>query len=330
MEFRTRINVSPSDFKIDHQTKMLLFGSCFAESIGKFLIDNKFNLNLNPFGVLYNPSSISHAIELLLDQKDFTDDDIFKHQGLFHTFWHHSSFSNSDSKEFLQNINQCRQQASYDLENADILIITLGTSYVFREKSTNQVVGNCHKLPANIFDRYRLTIKDIVSAWDQLIKKVGETNASLKILFTVSPIRHWKDGAHNNQLSKASLLLAIDELKERHPNVFYFPSYEIVLDELRDYRFYAEDMIHPNEIAIRYICQVFVDTYFSVETKDINNQYVNISKAINHRAFNPNTELHKQFLRQTLLNIEKLRNKYPFFDLEKEMQLINEKLSLID
>jgi len=327
MEFRKKIDIPKSDLQIDHRSGMILFGSCFAENIGKYLLENKFPVNSNPFGVLYNPASIHQALEILLEDRSFTEKDIFQHQGTYNTFFHHSSFSETDKDTFIRNINDKRAQASGDLKKADIVLITFGTAYIFTNKETDSIVANCHKLPASVFNRSRLTIKNIVGSWTDLIAKLRLINPELKILFTVSPIRHWEDGAHNNQVSKAILLLAIDELVNKFSDTYYFPSYEIVLDELRDYRFYAEDMIHPNDIAIRYIWEKFSETYFNEETIRINMQWQNIWKAINHRPFNEHTKEHKQFLRQTLLKLNELRKKYPYFDCEKEAQLLTDKLS---
>lgn len=327
MEFRKKVEVPKLELRITHQTKMVLFGSCFAENIGKQLLENKFPVNVNPFGVLYNPASISQAIKLLQENKVFTEEDIFLNQGVFRTYFHHSQFSSADKDKFLQTINEKRDKASADLREAEVLLITFGTAYVFNLKETGEVVANCHKQPSHIFNRNKLSVSEIVSSWTELIEESLRINPDLKIVFTVSPIRHWKDGAHNNQLSKATLLLAIDELVNKFPNLYYFPSYEIVLDELRDYRFYSEDMIHPNDIAIRYIGEIFSDAYFDEETKILCNQWQNIARAIAHRPFNEDTDEHKQFLKQTLLKLQSIRNKYPYFDCENELILLESKLS---
>ncbi len=328
MEFRKKIDIPKSELRINHQTKILLLGSCFAENIGKQLLDNKFTVNVNPFGVLYNPASILQAISLLREDRIFTEEDVFLNQGVFRTYFHHSAFSSTNKEVFLQAINEKRKEASTSLKEADVLLITFGTTYVFSFKETDQVVSNCHKQPLNIFNRKKLSVDEIVSSWSELIKASLESNPNLKILFTVSPIRHWKDGAHNNQLSKAILLLAIDELMNKFSNLYYFPSYEIVLDELRDYRFYAEDMIHPNEVAVRYIWEVFNDTYFDDETKKLCQQWQNISRAMAHRPFNEDTDEHKQFLKQTLLKLKSIQNNYPYFDCENELIVLESKLSL--
>lgn len=326
MEFRKKVEVPKSELRINHQTKMLLFGSCFAENIGKQLLENKFSVNVNPFGVLYNPASISQSIELLQKNRVFTEEDVFQNQGVFRSYFHHSAFSTSSKDEFLQTINEKREKASQDLKEAEVLLITFGTAYVFSLKENEQVVANCHKQPLNIFNREKLSVDEIVFSWGKLIEASLSINPDLKILFTVSPIRHWKDGAHNNQLSKATLLLAIEELMNKFSNLYYFPSYEIVLDELRDYRFYAEDMVHPNDVAIRYIWEIFNDTYFDKQTQQLCQQWQNISRALAHRPFNEDTELHKQFLKQTLLKLKSIRNNCSYFDCENEIALLESKL----
>lgn len=327
MEFRKKVDIPKSEFTISHHTQIMMIGSCFAENIGRELQENNFNACLNPFGILYNPASIQQALEILSEEKDFSASDVFFHEGLYHTFFHHSSFSHNDKNLFLEEINNKRQKASLKLKGSDALLITFGTSYVFTHTETKNIVANCHKQPSHLFDRRRLSVEEIVDSWESLILKLRKNNPSLKLLFTVSPIRHWKDGAHNNQLSKATLLLAIDILSEKLKDIYYFPSYEIVLDELRDYRFYAEDMIHPNQTAIHYIWERFSETYFDKETIQINKQWQGIRKAISHRPFNEDTDEHKQFLRQTLLKLNELRNKYPYFECEKEREYLSKKLS---
>lgn len=326
MDFRKKIDIPRSSFLLSHQTPMFLMGSCFAHNIGSILQDYKFKINVNPFGVLYNPLSISQSIRILLSERVFAEDDIFKYQGIYRSFYFHSEFSSKDKDDFLNQINEQREQASSDLRNADVLQITFGTSYVYTLKKTLDIVANCHKLPSNEFDRFRISVSDIVTDWKTLITDLLLVNPSLKVVFTVSPIRHWKDGAHNNQLSKSILLLAIDELQQIFTSVVYFPSYEIVLDELRDYRFYKDDMIHPNDVAIRYIWSIFADTFFDDTTKLINKQWENLHKAILHRSFNEDTDEHQQFLRQTLLKLNTFCEKYPYIDCANELDLLNRRI----
>lgn len=326
MDFRTIIDIPVSDFKIDHESQISMFGSCFIENIGSEMIAARFCADINPFGVLYNPLSISQAIKILLDEKEFEKKDIFEHQGLYHSFYYHSRFSDSDAGIFLDNINKARATSSLHLTKADILLITFGTAFAYTHKEQNIIVGNCHKLPQTVFDRKRIGVESIVEEWDNIIYRLKEVNPDVQIIFTVSPIRHMKDGAHENQLSKATLLLAINELTEKHGNTSYFPSYEIVLDELRDYRFYADDMVHPSLIAVKYIWDRFSETYFTEKTKQIINEWKKIQLAINHRPFNAETSEHKLFLKQTLLKLEAFRNKYPYIYCEKEISDLKNKI----
>lgn len=327
MEFRKVIDIPKSELLIGYEDKLMLFGSCFAENIGSRLLANKFDVDVNPFGVLYNPLSIKQAIELLLDEREFSSNDLFFDKGLYHSFFHHSSFSTVSSGEMLRDINESCIKSSQQLRSANILLVTFGTSYVFREKETGSIVANCHKLPASHFDRFRLSVHEIVESWNELIVRLRQENPSVQILFTVSPIRHWKDGAHGNQLSKSILLLAIEELMQAHEGIFYFPSYELLLDELRDYRFYSEDMIHPNNMAVEYIWERFEETFFGDITLALIKEWAKISKAISHRPFNENTEEHKDFLRQTLLKLKNLRKKYPYFDSNLEEQSLEKRIT---
>lgn len=326
MDFTTKVNIPQSNIYISHTSHILMMGSCFTESIGKQLIDNKFNVNLNPFGILYNPASISQALQMLIDKQQLMPDDLFIHNGLYHSFWHHGSFSGTDNEKCLENINLHLEKASSDIRNVDILIITFGTAYVFQSKTDNRIVSNCHKLPANMFDRYRLDVDMIVSDWTQLINRLQSANPLLQIIFTVSPIRHLKDGAHDNQLSKSTLLLAIDKILKETANTSYFPSYEIVLDELRDYRFYKEDMVHPSDVAVKYIWDRFSQTYLSEEAHPIIQEWRKLHLALKHRPINQDSEEHKVFLRQTLLKLKAFNQKYPYIccnddisDLEKRV-----------
>ncbi|MDR0824777.1 MAG: GSCFA domain-containing protein [Prevotella sp.] len=312
MDFRTKIEIPESDIHISHQSHILMMGSCFIENIGKLLIENKFKTNLNPFGILYNPQSISRALRMLIERKEFTEKDIFEYKGLYHSFWHHGSFSDTDMNKCLAKINTELIRSADDLRKADILFITFGTAYVFFSKEQNMVVGNCHKLPASAFDRFRMSVDDIVNEWTLLIGALREMNPLLRIIFTVSPIRHLKDGAHENQLSKSTLLLAIDEIIQSGEGTRYFPSYEIVMDELRDYRFYNEDMVHPDSVAIKYIWERFSEAYFDTETHPIIDEWRKLRQALNHRPINSDSEDYKHFLRQTLLKLKTFNKKYPY------------------
>ena len=296
-----------------------MLGSCFAENMGVRMMHYKFNVDLNPFGILYNPLSIAHSMYMLLKNKIFTENDLFRQGRLWHSFSHHSRFSHTDLQTCLNQINGRLVEGAKLLKNADWLIFTWGTAWVYRLSQTGAVVSNCHKLPEHYFIRERLSPEEIVSAWKSLIPELLQNNSDLKILMTVSPIRHFRDGAHANQLSKSALLLAIDELCRSFPeSCFYFPSYEIVMDELRDYRFYDTDMIHPSEQAIEYIWERFGLYYFNEKTRQENVEWEKLSKLLGHRQLTPDSNAYKDFVMQNLFKLKKFHQKYPYFDLSNE------------
>ncbi len=326
MDLYTRISIPKAPFAFSYTEQTVLLGSCFAENIGKKLEENKFKTDLNPFGTLYNPSSIAEAIRMLLHPERFTGDDLFRHEGVYHSFSHHSRFSSPSETECLENINGRLFSSAEIIRKARRMIITLGTAWVYRLRSTGKIVSNCHKLPEKMFDRQMLSVDEITAEWKSLLLSLWEQNPELKIQFTVSPIRHWKDGAHGNQLSKATLLLAVEQLQKDFPEqTAYFPAYEIIMDELRDYRFYADDMLHPSLQAVEYIWERFTETMLSRETQAILKEWKDIQKAINHKPFQPESEAYKHFISQTLLKMERLNEKFPYFDMTNEIAVIKKK-----
>ena len=299
MKFRTEISVSPSDFKLSHACKIAMQGSCFAENMASKFLNAGFSIDLNPFGIAYNPLSLSQNLDRLSDNKRYVPDELFEDNGIYHSFSHHSRFSGTDSNEVLNKINSRMEQASAFLRTAHLLIVTFGTAFVYRLQSNGSVVSNCHKLPAKLFSYKRLTIEEIVREWDGLIVRLQTLYPSLRILFTVSPIRHWKDGAHENQLSKSILLLSVEELLRNHSHCSYFPAYEILLDDLRDYRFYTEDMLHPSSQAIDYVWKKFAEAWFDNETLKKARDFEKIHQALNHVPFHPESEAYRQFREKT-------------------------------
>ena len=327
MEFYSRITIPQPSFSFSYNEQTILLGSCFVENIGKKLDENKFPIDLNPFGILYNPSSIANAIRLLIEPTEFKEKDLFQKGGIYHSFFHHSRFSSSSESECLQKINEQLALSAQSIRTAKRIIITFGTAWVYQLKESGKIVSNCHKLPEKLFHRRILTTSEIVEEWQTLLQELWGLNPDIKILFTVSPIRHWKDGAHHNQLSKATLLLAIDELQQTDPEQSaYFPSYEIMMDELRDYRFYADDLFHPSAQAIEYIWERFYESMFSKDTFTILKEWKEIQKAIQHKPFHPESEAYKRFISQTLLKIELFKKKFPFFDITKEIEEIKKKI----
>ena len=250
----TPVTVAPMPFGVDFSTGIVSLGSCFADEIGRRLQDGDFHVELNPFGALYNPASIATALRRLMEDREIGLEDLVEHEGLWHSWHHHGSFSRTTAAETLAVCNSRIHQAHHALREAQLLMVTFGTAWVF-EKDGN-IVANCHKLPPQMFVRRRMTVEEIVALWRPLLSEMAAYYPELNVLFTVSPIRHLADGAHGNQLSKSTLLLAVDQLADDR-KTFYFPSYEIVLDELRDYRFFDEKMTHPTSVAVNVVLERF-------------------------------------------------------------------------
>jgi lysophospholipase L1-like esterase len=306
-------------FNLSHADKWMVLGSCFAENTGQRLQESGFQVSLNPFGVLYNPASVGMALYRLLANQSFRDEELVEHEGYFHSFSHHGSFSGTDRRATLERINQAFDQAVLDLEDATCLMITFGTAWVYALPSTDQIVANCHKLPEDRFIRRRLTSDEIVYFFTELFEKLFERKPDLKVVFTVSPIRHWKDGVHENTVSKAILHMAIEELQACFDNIAYFPAFELVVDDLRDYRFYADDMLHPSAVAQRYVWDHFSESFFHKATKEAIRQVQQIRKAMQHKPFHPGDEAHVRFAKKYVAAIEMLRISAPELDLTNEM-----------
>ena len=316
--------------RIAYDDSIMLMGSCFAEHIANRLSEGKFKCTANPFGVLYNPVSIAEALRQLAGGRKYEADapELLEHDGLWHSLMHHSSFSATTKEECLNRINNRLQESALRLKQARVLFVTFGSAYVYRHKATGLIVGNCHKFPEREFVRERLSPEEIVEDYTRLIRELHHENPTLHLVFTVSPIRHLRDGLHKNQVSKATLLLAIERIVELHPDCCtYFPAYELMMDDLRDYRFYADDMMHPSPLAIEYIWSHFVDIFFSTSAKNIFQAWQEIRKGIDHRPFNPDSEKYKQFLTQLALRIDRFKEKYPTFDVENELALCRTRLN---
>jgi len=328
MSFFTEIQIPEFPWKMDYSKSMMFFGSCFSENIGQKLIDMKFNIDMNPFGILYNPESIATSLKILLEKKLFAESDLFQDQGLWNSYYHHSRFSDVDGEAALEKINK-RILASYEfLKTTDFLVITFGTAWVYKLKKTGQIVSNCHKVPATHFNSFRLGVHEISEAYRILLEELWSINPKLKVIFTVSPIRHWKDGAIENQLSKATLLLAIDQLKATFSDqvITYFPSYELMMDELRDYRFYAEDMLHLSSVATDYIYDRFSKVLISQKSHRITKNVLKIRKAVLHRPVNSTSVEYEKFLLSNLEEINSLTSSFPFLNFDEEKAYFEQKL----
>ncbi|MEY4905250.1 MAG: hypothetical protein RLZZ292_3065 [Bacteroidota bacterium] len=313
MTFRTILPSTPSLLRLGHEDCILAIGSCFTENIGAYLEKAKFKIAINPFGIVYNPISMADTLFYLLNNKDFeVEKNIFEHQGIWSSFLHHSSFSALTKEGIIEKIQGelIKSQAFFSKTNR--LLITFGSATVYENKESTQIVANCHKLPAHTFIKRRLSIEEITATYGRLLTELQANNPSLEIIFTVSPIRHIRDGLVENQRSKATLLLAIDALCARFERVHYFPAYELLLDDLRDYRFFENDLIHPTAFATQYIWEYFSETYFNSTTKEIIEALKKIYMAAAHRPFQPDSAAHQNFLEIHQENIEIFNAKYPF------------------
>ena len=321
-KFHTIVDVPAFNRKTGYSLKNIFMGSCFTENVGNRVAALKYDVDIDPFGILYNPVSVVNGLRILLHKKEFTTADLIEADGLWHSFYHHGRFSFHNEKETIEAINSRIKSSAEFLKKAGFLFITFGTAWIYKYKKTGQPVSNCHKIPVKEFERVRLSVAEIVADYQEVFTEIRRINPSLKVVFTVSPIRHWKDGAVENQRSKAILLLAIDELIHEFGDDFcsYFPAYEIVMDELRDYRFYAEDMIHISDVAVDYIWEKFEASLIDKESQQIAAQVKKVVQAASHKPLHENTPEYSRFLHQMTEEINRLESKYVHlnFTVEKE------------
>ena len=313
MQFTTKIPIPKNHFPIDYDSKILLLGSCFAENIGNKFEYFKFQSTTNPFGIIFNAVSLKKLIRRAVENKKYTENDIFFHNELWHCYEVHSELSNPDKEEFLSNLNSILESTHRHITLLTHCIITLGTSWVYRNMESNEIVANCHKVPQKHFTKELLSISQTEESLQNIITLIHSVNPNCHFIFTVSPVRHIKDGFTENALSKAHLIAALHKAITLHPSsITYFPSYEIMMDELRDYRFYAEDMLHPNQIAIDYIWEQFATSTISEESQSLMIEIESVQKSLAHKPFNPNSESHQKFVNHLDLKIKTIQNQYPF------------------
>lgn len=316
MKLITEVALPEYPFRLDHQTPVLLMGSCFTENIGRQLERYRFPVSINPFGVSYNPLSIRKGLEVLMSGKAYGADDLNFHNDLWFSFDHYTGFSSPDQEEALEGMNRSLDSSRKLLKEAGLLILSWGTSWVYNYNKTGEVVCNCHKIPAKEFTRKRLSPEEIVTAYESLLQRLFEYNHQLRILYTISPVRHWKDGAHGNQLSKASLFLAGDALEKLFPDrFFYFPSYEIVMDELRDYRFYADDMLHTSDAATLYIWKKFRKVLISDVSEEVISELEPILKMQEHRPMNTESPAYQKMQDTLQEKIRIFKTRYSGIDI---------------
>lgn len=324
--FRTEIKLTTPSLQIDHQHPILAIGSCFAEHIGHKLLERKFDIQINPYGITYNPIAISQQLSHLITNHKYSEADLFYHNHLWHSFDHHGHFSTPQPATTLKNINDKLQQAHQQLKSSKSLLLTLGTAFVFEEKETKRVVNNCHKLPGTQFSRYRMDTVQVIEVLTKAFEQLQNFAKEIQCLITVSPVRHLRDGLIENQRSKATLLLAVESLCQQFDWVNYFPAYEIQMDDLRDYRFYGKDLTHPNDQATDYIWEKFADAFFSETTTKLNQQLEKIIHATKHRPFHPQSPSHQLFLQKQIGLIKQLKTSHPFIDFSQEEKIFNKML----
>ena len=308
MNLQTEIKINPLEQTIHYGDGLLFLGSCFADEVGALCRGLGFDALVNPFGVLYNPASIAQSLERLNSGKPFCHGDVIRvGEGQYCTFSHNTAFWNTTEEALLQQVNQSLAEANAHFLDSKWVVISLGTSWVFRNKETQEVVSNCHKLPAHQFERQFLSVEQSSQYFSEIVKQHSEK----QFIFTVSPLRHLKDGLHENQLSKAALLLAVDQVCKQFENAHYFPAYEILLDELRDYRFYKEDMVHPTDQAVRYIWERFADFAIDLKEKPAMKAAAELKQMFQHKPLFPESEAFKRFVQLEEKKINELRRDFP-------------------
>jgi hypothetical protein len=316
--FRTEILKQKAEITISHKDNIMLMGSCFAESIGEKLTKYKFNTDVNPFGILFNPVSIAQSLSILTDTSLFTKSDLHFYNNEWFTFFHHGKFSHPDKEQFLKTINEKLVESRTFLKNTHFLILTLGSTVTY--SYNGNIVANCHKIPQKEFEKQMLDIQNIVSNLMNSIEKIKAINKNIQLIFTVSPVRYIRNDMTENSLSKARLLVAVHELIRCVENSYYFPAFEMMIDDLRDYRFYNEDMIHPSPLAIDYIWENFSYTFFDEQTLNINKTIKDLILATNHRLKNPVSEEGKKFKELQIKKIKQIQTLYSHIPFLKELE----------
>lgn len=312
MNLQTKIPlINQAHNQIDYQSNLFLIGSCFVENIGEKLDYFKFQTTQNPFGILFHPHAIENLITNAINEKVYSEENIFFHNDQWHCFEAHSKFSNPSKDGLLNHLNEQIIATNKQLKKSTHIIITLGTAWVYRLIESDTIVANCHKAPQKKFLKELLSVDEISASLHSIVELIRSVNKTVSIIFTVSPIRHLKDGFVENTQSKAHLLSAIHQVVAPRNLLYYFPSYEIMLDELRDYRFYKEDMLHPNSTAINYIWEKFISVWILEKASKTMEEIDAIQKGLKHKPFNPNSKAHKLFLNKLSERTDKLRLEFP-------------------
>lgn len=335
MQFQVPIHIKPLDPFISYEDKLLLIGSCFTEHIGNYLLDMKFRVLQNPNGILFDPISVCNSLVSYIQNKQYSEADLFYLNECWHSWQHHSRFSGVDAAQVVRQINQSQQQAHQFLKDANWLIVTLGSSFVYKlteaadasiSKGVGLMVANCHKAPAQAFHKHLSTIEEMISALDTTLHQLFHFNSKLRVIFTVSPVRHIRDGVVENNRSKARLIETVHHLVNKFDRLYYFPAYELVIDVLRDYRFYDIDLVHPNYPATQFVLEHFSASCLSEPTRELMEAVKKIVLARRHKAFNPQSQQHRQFLATAAARAKELQNQYPYLDFSEELSYFEQGL----
>jgi len=329
MDFQLPIKINDLPNPMGYQDKILLTGSCFTEHIGNKLQELKFNVLQNPNGILFDPLSVASSLVSYIQNKQYAEADLFYFNELWQSWQHHSIFSNTDKAACLANINESQNRAHDFLKTAGYIIITLGSSFSYRltEQATMAIgskaaagVANCHRAPAQWFTKHLMGIEETNAVLDNCIHQLKQFNARLKIIFTVSPVRHIRDGVTENNRSKARLIEVVHNLVNKFDQLYYFPAYELVIDVLRDYRFYDVDMVHPNYPATAFVLEKFIASCIDEPSRQMMEEIKKIVIAAKHKPFQPATNAHKQFMLTHLEKTRDLQKKYPFLHFDEELK----------
>jgi transcription termination factor NusB len=324
MHFRTILSQKPQPNQISLKDALITVGSCFSDAIGKRLTQNKFNTLVNPFGTIYNPVSIHQLLNMAANEESLPAYSFIEREQIYANYLFHSQFNELSHKALEENLNAILQQVKQQLQLPGFLLITYGTAWVYTEKKSGRVVANCHKMPAELFEKRLLSVQEIKEDFERLKQILQKINNKLTIILTISPVRHLKDTLELNSVSKSVLRLACHEIVQEHSQVVYFPAYEIMMDDLRDYRFYKDDLIHPTAFAEDYIWEKFEQTYFDADTIAFIKKWKEIKSALAHKPFQPSSTAHQQFLKSLYTKVSELKN---MVNVEEELSFIKSQIT---
>jgi len=334
MDFMVNIDLRKPPRQINYEDKILLIGSCFTEHIGNSLEELKFSVLQNPNGILFDPRSVSQSLVSYIENKQYNENDFFQLNEIWHSWRHHSRFSNTNLNEAVRIVNTSQQMAHQFLKQADWIIVTLGSSFSYQlteqaanaggdQREAGAGVANCHRAPAQWFNKHLMTVDEIILNLDEALRQLFQLNPGLNIVFTVSPVRHIRDGVVDNNRSKARLIEVVHQLVSKYDNLNYFPAYELVIDVLRDYRFFDTDLVHPNYMATEFVLEKFAESFIDEPTQKLMQEIKSLVTARKHKAFQPDTTAHQQFLRTYFEKAKMLKEKYSFLDLDEEIKYFN-------